>query len=406
MIIILIMEQQLQSHGCLDGTPKTNTDWHASTGSSKNTHSTNFTSGDIFGNTDFTDSDDPFPLLAHSNYPTTWPTAINPETLEEVPYWPGWYADEYFGDLPPELMLANGIDPALCDNQSRSNPDCWKELPGRFTSDSDIFMQFDDRWAHRGNNIEDNEYQQTGYPMGLTVSSMVHSYGVSYAEDVMFVTVRVRNESGDYDIAFKKDKNGDEIPLKDSFGNFVSGEGMIMPDGTKLNGGKGFDYENVAMGFYMDADVLMGDLTGYQGSLHTNNDDFMEYYDCKSAPEGCPVIDGEELRISMSMFYDYDGESGGVTGYGFDTPGVAGGGGLGIVATQLLDSPYSSDYIDLDNNGTIDIIPGDRLKMTDWHWFDWYNRPVLLLEKEIITVVLETLVKHKQEIRKRFNTKF
>ena len=41
----------------------------------------------------------------------------------------------------------------------------------------------------------DNEYEQTGYPLGLTVMSMAHSYGVSYAEDIMFVTVKVRNES-------------------------------------------------------------------------------------------------------------------------------------------------------------------------------------------------------------------
>ena len=38
--------------------PKTNTDWHASTGSALSTHSTQFTSGDLFGNTIFTDSDD------------------------------------------------------------------------------------------------------------------------------------------------------------------------------------------------------------------------------------------------------------------------------------------------------------------------------------------------------------
>ena len=54
----------------------------------------------------------------------------------------------------------------------------------------------------------DNEYEQTGYPLGLTVMSMAHSYGVSYAEDIMFVTVKVRNESGDYDYAFKRNKFG------------------------------------------------------------------------------------------------------------------------------------------------------------------------------------------------------
>ena len=184
--------------------PKTNTDWHASTGASLSTHSTEFTSGDLFGNTVFTDSEDTYPLLAHSNYSSTWPKTINSETLEEEPYWPGWYADEYYGD-DSDLWLSNGIDPVLCgSNPSRTNPDCWKELPGRFISDSDIFMEFDDRWAHRANIVENNEYQQTGYPMGITGSSMVHSYGVSYAEDIMFVTVKVRNESGDYDMLLEE----------------------------------------------------------------------------------------------------------------------------------------------------------------------------------------------------------
>ena len=110
-----------------------------------------------------------------------------------------------------------------------------------------------------------------------------------------------------------------------------------MPDGTKLNQGNGFNYEKMALGFYMDADVLMGDLEGYDGALHTNADDFMEYYDCANpdivnseewAPytDGCPVVDGDTLRISMAMIYDNDGESGRVTGFGYDTPGVAGGG--------------------------------------------------------------------------------
>ena len=31
--------------------------------------------------------------------------------------------------------------------------------------------------------------------------------------------------------------------------------------------------------------------------------------------------------------------------------------------------------VDLDQDGTIDIFPGEPLKMTDWHWVDWYQRP-------------------------------
>ena len=38
----------------------------------------------------------------------------------------------------------------------------------------------------------DNEYIAAGYPLGLKEMSMAHSYGVAYAEDVMFVTVKVR----------------------------------------------------------------------------------------------------------------------------------------------------------------------------------------------------------------------
>ena len=365
--------------------PKTNTDWHAATKSSLNTHNLQYTSGDVFGNTIFTGSDDTYPLLAHSNYPTTWPIALNTETLEDEPFWPGWYADEYYGD-DPDLWLDAGIDAAVCgSNPSRTNPACWKELPGRFISDSDVYMEFDDRWAHRANMIDsDNEYEQTGYPLGLTVMSMAHSYGVSYAEDIMFVTVKVRNESGDYDYAFKRNKFGQKEYILDYDGNYISGEGLVMPDGTKLNQGNGFDYEKMALGFYMDADVLMGNLEGYNSALHTNADDYMEYYDCKNpdivnsdewAPytDGCPVVDGDTLRISMAMIYDYDGESGGVEGFGYETQGSSGG--LGIVATQLLDSPYATKPVDLNQDGFEDIFPGEKLKMTDWHWFDWYNRP-------------------------------
>ena len=85
--------------------------------------------------------------------------------------------------------------------------------------------------------------------MGLKVRSIAHSYGVSYAEDIMFVTVKVKNESDD----------------------------MVMPDGTKLNDGNGFDYRDISFGFYMDADVLSTDLYG-NFNVHTNGDDFMEYY--------------------------------------------------------------------------------------------------------------------------------
>ena len=306
--------------------PSTNTDWHASTKARVNTHNTEVTAGDIFGSTPYTDPDDTYPLLAHSNYSQTWPTKFDIEKNTYEPFWPGWWAEDFNIALPG------------CSG-SRKDPDCWETVQGRFISDTDVYLEFDDRWAHRGNMVNtNNEYEQTGYPMGLRVMAEAHSYGVSYAEDIMFVTVRVRNESGDF-----YDENG------------VFHEAMIMPDGTKLNRGKGFDYKDISLGFYMDADVVSTDING-NFNVHTNADDFMEYY-----WERFEVGD-ESMLISMAMIYDYDGNSNGATE-------------LGIVATQLLDSPLATHEVDLDEDGFPDIFPGEPLKMTDWHWFDWYNRP-------------------------------
>ena len=111
------------------------------------------------------------------------------------------------------------------------------------------------------------------------------------------------------------------------------------------------------MGFYMDADVATANKFGNFG-VHSNDDDFMEYYWERFS------VNDDSLRISMALVYDYDGFSGG-----------AGGSDIGIVAAQLLDTPLATENIDLDKYGTFDIYAGEPLKMTDWHWFDWYNRP-------------------------------
>ena len=329
------------------------TDWHASTMARTNSHQTEFNSSDIFGSTPWVTGDDTYPVLAHSAYSNTWPQQYNFLTGETESFWPGSWSEDYNINLPG------------C-SQSRKDPDCWEEVPGRFVSDMDVYMEFDDRWAHRANNVNTNdEYEQTGYPMGLKVRSTAHSYGVSYAEDIMFVTVKVRNESGDW---CAEDEEGN--PVLDIDGNQECGEGMIMPDGTQLNQGKGFDYKGMSLGFYMDADVLMGDWAGYNGGLHTNDDDFMKYY-----WENFEV-NNERMLISMAMIGDHDGISG-VAGYTLDEPSASThpGNNFGVVATQLLDSPRATEPVDLDQDGSIDIFPGEPLKMTDWHWVDWYQRP-------------------------------
>lgn len=321
-------------------------DWQATTKARENTHNTDVTAGDIFGNSEFTDENDSSPLLAHSNFKSTWPVQYNVETGSYDAFWPGWFAKDYYGDQP---LLWSSLGIENC-NGTRKDQDCWIESADRHVSDSDVYLEFDDRWAHRGNQVENNEYSQKGYPMGLKVSSMAHSYGVSYAEDIMFVTVKVRNESGSW---------------YDEDGTYHSA--MVMPDGTQLNGGAGFDYKDLYLGFYMDADVLTATIDGNFG-VHTNADDFMEYYWERFE------VNGEEMLISMALIGDYDGSSGSIKGYSLGT-GQDVGSDFGVVAVQLLDSPLATTEVDLNLDGITDIYPGEPLKMTDWHWFDWYNRP-------------------------------
>ena len=316
--------------------PSTNVDWHASDKARENTHNTEVSAGDLFGDTPFSDSGDSYPLLAHSSYSNTWPESFNVETGAFEVEWPGWYAQDY----DPE---GTGCFPV-----SKKNDDCWIEVPGRFISDNDVYMEFDDRWAHRGNTLNSSgQYEQTGYPMGIKVSSMAHSYGVSYAEDIMFVTVKIKNESDD----------------------------MVMPDGTKLNNGLGFDYKDMSFGFYMDADVLSTDLYG-NFNVHTNGDDFMEYYyDVIEIPSSDGDGSTERMLISMALVGDYDGISGQTAGYSMDDSDQDPGNDFGIVAVQLLDSPLATENLDFDQDGIVDVYIGEKMKMTDWHWFDWYNRP-------------------------------
>jgi len=312
----------------------TNSDWQPVTKSRENTHNSQLSAGDIFGNTIYTDENDSYPVLAHSKYTESWPKKYNSEKGSYEPFWPGWYAKEYYGNQP-EKWVDENIDNC---NGTRKDKDCWKESPGRFISDNDVYLEFDDRWAHRGNLISDNEYQQRGYPLGLKVMAEAHSYGVAYAEDIMFFTVNIRNESGAW-----TDENGQYH------------QGMVMPDGTRLNGGEGFDYEKVFLGFYFDSIIVWADYLQNYG-VSSNTDDYMEYYWDKV------YHDGDSLLISLAMTYDYDGNSNGATN-------------IGIAAAQLLDTPLATDPIDLNKDGVIDIYPGEPLKMTDWHWFDWYNRP-------------------------------
>ena len=297
------------------------TDWQATTNARENTHNLDYTNGELFYDYTFVNPNAEQQLLAHGILPQTWPTAESGS-----PFWPGWWKETYDESLPG------------CDG-SYENDHCWQEIPGKFISDNDVYMEFDDRWAFLANSYDyiPELPSYMGYPLGLKVRSQVMSYDEGLVDDVLFFKMQVRNESGDWCDA-------------DS-----CGEGMIMPDGTKLNQGDGFNYKDMYLGFYFDADVLWSTLTGNMG-IHTNDDDMMDFTIQEYE------INGQTHGVSMAMIYDVDGASNAV-------------GETGYVGVQMLDSPRATSPVDLDQDGIPDILPGEKLKMTDWHWFDWYNRP-------------------------------
>ena len=77
---------------------------------------------------------------------------------------------------------------------------------------------------------------------------------------------------------------------------------------------------------------------------------------------------------------------------------------FGLVAVQMLDSPIATDNVDLDQDGITDIYAGE-LKMTDWHWFSWYNRPGVVFAEGTAGCCAGDPGKDRLEIKKRFSTR-
>ena len=298
-------------------TDKKQVDWESSEGARGTLHSGEVAAGEIYGGL-YTDTGDPYPLLASSDIPLTWPILLNDETGQEERTWPGDWA-------------------VVTDQNS---PEYGKPIPGRHIGDQDIYMEFDDRLANR------DEDKTQGYPLGLRVRVNAHSYGRSYAEDIAFFTVEVINESWR---GFPLDTSGDgEI-------NVVMLPIMEGPDSVRYefksrgyrgtSGRGGFDYTELFGGFYFDVDSYSRKADGsYAG--RTNDDDMMAF----------------DTTYDMGFIWDWDDNS-------------TGAHNLAYSAVKLLDTPPAPYDLDLDGDGIFDIHQGEPLGLTDWHWFDWYKRP-------------------------------
>ena len=281
-------------------------------------HSGDVMAGEIYGGI-YTDSGDPYPLLASSDIPDSWPIRINDDTGLEERTWPGDWA------------------------VATEGPTKGQEIIGRHIGDQDIYMEFDDRLATR------DEDMTQGYAMGMHVTVNAHSYGRSYAEDIAFFTVEIVNESYK---GFPMDTNGDNI-ADVVWVPTTADDGTVTYELMDRNfigdpDIHGFDYEGVYGGFYFDVDSYSR-LENGQYTGRTNDDDMMAF----------------DTTYDMAFIWDWYDRSSSATN-------------LAYSALKLLDTPLASENLDIDGDGFIDIQQGQALGLTDWHWFDWYKRPGVL----------------------------
>lgn len=303
-------------------------DWESVENHYGSLHSGDVLAGEVYGGI-YTDTGDPYPLLASSDIPDSWPMLINTSTGLEERTWPG--------------------DWAVITDQS--SPAYGQEIVGRHIGDQDIYMEFDDRLA-----VRDEDMTQ-GYALGIRTMVNAHSYGRSYAEDIAFFTVEIVNESYK---GFPIDTNGDGFP--DATWMPVTSDDTVtyelldrnfvgFPEDLEDGSHYGFDYEGAFGGFYFDVDSYSR-LANGQYTGRTNDDDMMAF----------------DTEYDMAFIWDWDDQSSTATN-------------LAYSALKLLDTPAASKDLDIDGDGVIDVYQGETLGLTDWHWFDWYKRPGVLKDE-------------------------
>ncbi|HFE65047.1 MAG TPA: hypothetical protein ENK14_11655, partial [Caldithrix sp.] len=187
-----------------------------------------------------------------------------------------------------------------------------KQMEGVFVSDEDVYFEFDDRLASRD---VDPPGRLQGYPVGVKALVSAYSYGSSVAEDIIFFNMRLVN-------------------ISDSLG---------------FNNGLGYDYEGAFGGFWFDVDSYHRTRDGSTAG-RTNDDDMMSF----------------NTDWDFGFIWDLDDNSSGATN-------------LAYSALKLLDTPRNqadTAFIVRNEFGEKFIQPGERLGLTDWHWMNWYQRPM------------------------------
>lgn len=202
-------------------------------------------------------------------------------------------------------------------------PDTWPDSVG--------IKKWPGRWA-----IDPDDPSGTTELKGIFVSDK----DIYFEFDDRFATRDVDTTQG-YPIGLKVQVSGY------SFVDTLA-EDIIFFD-LKITNESEYNYEYVYAGFHFDANVYHRQANGsYLG--RTNDDDMMAF----------------NKDYDFAYIFDLDGDH---NNY------FVGDKKLAYSAVKFLDTPLSSDTLDLDMDGIADILPGDKLGLTSWHWFDWYFRP-------------------------------
>jgi len=112
-----------------------------------------------------------------------------------------------------------------------------------------------------------------------------------------------------------------------------------------------YDYTGIYVGFYNDSDIP---------TRPHHNLDWMQFYSTEY-----DVENDTTYQYNMAYIYDFNWGTG-----NFPEPSYK-----VVPAVKLLETPLASSDIDFNDDGFVDIYAGEQLGLTDWHWFEWGQRP-------------------------------